>query len=61
MVVRGNRAAGTTAPSLVVATTIALLTGALGCFLVGLGGIVGMALGLAVGASLGLIPRLTGA
>jgi hypothetical protein len=55
--VRAKRAPAERRLSLLVATSIAVLTGALGCLVVGLGGIVGMVLGLSVGATVGLVPR----
>jgi hypothetical protein len=55
--VRAKRAPVERRPSLLVATSIAVLAGSLGCLVVGLGGVVGMLLGLSVGATAGLIPR----
>lgn len=57
LVVGKRRAGNSDVPSLWVATVIALLTGALGCFFVGLGGLAGMALGLSLGSAVGWIPR----
>jgi hypothetical protein len=56
LVVRSRRVERANAPSLGVATVVALLTGALGCFFVGIGGLAGMALGLSLGAAVAWIP-----
>lgn len=56
LVVRRRRASHSSSSSLWVATVVALLTGALGCFFVGIGGLAGMALGLSLGAAVGWIP-----
>lgn len=53
LVVRRQRAGRSNAPSLWVATAVALLTGALGCFFVGIGGLAGLALGLSLGTAVG--------
>lgn len=55
--VRVKRSPVARRPSLLVATSIAILAGSLGCLVVGLGGVVGMLLGLSVGATVGLVPR----
>jgi hypothetical protein len=57
LVVRKHRAGNAGVSSLWVATVIALLTGALGCFFIGLGGLGGMALGLSLGSAVGWIPK----
>jgi hypothetical protein len=59
LAVRSKRASADQRPSLLVASSIAVLAGSLGCLVVGLGGIVGMFLGLAVGTTVGLVPRQT--
>lgn len=56
LVVRSRRAGRSNAPSLWVETLVAMFTGALGCFFVGIGGLAGMALGLSLGAAVAWLP-----
>jgi hypothetical protein len=55
---RATRAPAERQPSMFVGMTVAVLTGSLGCLVVGLGGVVGMLVGVSLGATAGLVPRL---